>query len=117
MSIVLAIIAALLGVAAAGSGVQKLRRDPRVVESMHSVGVTDRQIPLLAALELLGALGLLVGIWVPVIGIAAAIGLMVYFLGAVVSHLRAKAPVKEAAPALFLFVLACITVVLEVLRG
>lgn len=117
MSIALIVIAALLGVAAAISGLGKLRRMPQVVESMHSVGVTDRQIPLLAALELLGALGLLVGIWVPVIGIAAAIGLMVYFLGAVVSHLRAKAPVKEAAPALLLFVIACVTVVLEVLRG
>lgn len=117
MTIALIIIASLLGLAAGTSGLGKLRRMPQVVESMHSVGVTDRQMPVLAVLELIGALGLLVGIWVPAIGVAASVGLMAYFLGAVIAHLRAKAPLKEAAPALFLFILAVVTVVLQVLRG
>ncbi len=117
MSIALIVIATLLGLAATISALGKVRRMPQVVESMHAVGVTDRQIPLLAVLELLGAFGLLVGIWVIPIGIAAAIGLMAYFLGAVVAHLRKKAPLKDAAPALFLFILAVITVALEVVRG
>ena len=38
-----------------------------------------------------GALGLLVGIWVPIIGIAAAACLALYFLGAVIAHVRSKA--------------------------
>ena len=116
MTIALVVLATLLGIAAAGSAIQKLRRDPRVVESMHSVGVTDSQIPRLAILELLGAAGLLVGIWVPLIGLAAAIGLVLYFLGAVIAHVRAKAPAKESFPALVLLVLATATLVLEVLR-
>jgi VIT1/CCC1 family predicted Fe2+/Mn2+ transporter len=83
---------------------------------MHSVGVTDAQMRGLAALELLGALGLLVGIWVPFIGIAAAAGLTLYFLGAVVAHLRAKQPFSNAAAPLGLAVLALIVTVLEVAR-
>jgi len=41
MSIVLVVVAALLGIAATGSAVQKLRRDPTVVESMRLL--TDLQ--------------------------------------------------------------------------
>ena len=112
MGIALIVLASLLGIAAAGSGIQKLRRDARIVASMHSVGVTDRQIPILAILELLGALGLLVGIWIAPIGLAAAIGLSLYFLGAVIAHFRVGAP-KEAIPAFVLMLIAIATAVLE----
>lgn len=116
MTIALIVLATLLAVAATGSAVQKLRRDPRVVESMHAVGVGDRQIPLLALLELLGALGLLVGIWLTPVGIAAAIGLALYFIGAVLSHIRARTPRREAIPAVVIMLLALATVLLELSR-
>lgn len=52
-------------------------------------GVPLSWFPYLAACELAGALGLLVGIaWAP-IGIAAAIGVILSMLGAIVAHLRA----------------------------
>ena len=35
-----------------------------------------------------GALGLLIGLAVPVVGIAAATGLVVYFVGALIAHIR-----------------------------
>jgi hypothetical protein len=37
-----------------------------------------------------GALGLLVGFAVPLIGTAAAVGLVLYFVGAVTAHLRVR---------------------------
>ena len=37
-----------------------------------------------------GALGLLIGIFFPMIGIAAAIGLMLFFVAAIATHLRAR---------------------------
>jgi hypothetical protein len=53
------------------------------------VGVPLSWFPYLAACELAGALGLLVGIaWAP-IGIAAAIGVIAYMLGAIAAHVRA----------------------------
>lgn len=116
MTVALIVVAALLGLAAAGSAIQKLRRDATVVASMHAVGVTDRQIPLLAILELLGALGLLVGIWWPQVGIAAALGLTAYFLGAVLAHIRSTSGVGHAIPAMVIMILAIATTILEVSR-
>ena len=39
---------------------------------------------------MLAVIGLIVGIWVPLIGIAAAIGLVGLMIGAIVSRVRAK---------------------------
>lgn len=116
MNVALIVLATLLGIAAAASALRKLRRDPRTVESMHAVGVTDRQIPLLAVLEILGAVGLLVGIWLVPVGIAAAAGLALYFLGAVVSHIRRRIPLKDTLPAIVLTIIALATLALEVSR-
>jgi hypothetical protein len=44
---------------------------------------------MLGTLKAAGALGLLIGIRVPLIGIAAAVGLVLFFVGAIVTHLRA----------------------------
>ena len=116
MGIALIVLATLLGIAAAGSAVQKLRRDATVVASMHAVGVRDPQIPILAILELLGVVGLIVGIWIPFVGMAAAIGLALYFLGAVIAHIRVKSSPKEAAPAFIIMLIAIATAALEVMR-
>ena len=45
---------------------------------------------MLGALKAAGALGLLVGIRVPLIGIAAAVGLVLFFVGAIITHLRGR---------------------------
>src|SRR5882757_8257329 len=71
------------------SGVGKIRRDAHQVRVIHEIiGVPLKFFPLLAACEFAGALGLLVGIAWPPLGIAGAVGLVLYFVGAVVSHLR-----------------------------
>lgn len=116
VSIILVVFAVLLGIVAVGSAFGKLSRNPRVVESMHDVGVTDPQMRGLAVLEILGALGLLVGIWLPWLGLLAAACLTVYFLCAAIAHLRAKQGLKEAAAPIALTVLALITTALELRR-
>ena len=71
------------------SAVLKIRRDPKIVKVIHeTVGVPLKFFPHLAVCEIAGALGVIVGIWVPRLGVAAGIGLVIYFIGAVVSHLR-----------------------------
>ena len=104
----LAYLAVTIAAAAivAFSGVLKIRRDPKVVKVIHEVvGVPMAYLSLLAACEFAGALGLVAGIWWPPLGIAAGVGLVVYFVGAVVSHLR----VGDAAgigPAVFVLALS-----------
>ena len=51
------------------------------------------------------ALGLVVGIWWPLIGVAAGLGLVLYFVGAIVSHLRVG-DIKGIGSAAFMLVLA-----------
>lgn len=116
MGIALIVLAALLGVAAGASALQKLRRDPAVVASMHAVGVPDSRIPVLAVLELLGVIGLIAGIWIPWLGVAASVGLSLYFLGAVLAHLRVRSSVKDAVPAVVILLIALATLALELGR-
>ena len=91
MFIALVIATALLAVVAVNSAVAKLRKNEQVVAVIHgTVGVPLRYLPVLAALEIAGAIGIIAGLWIEPLGIAAAAGLVAYFIGAVLSHLRVR---------------------------
>jgi uncharacterized membrane protein YphA (DoxX/SURF4 family) len=108
-------ITILLAAVVIFSGIGKIRRDPHIVQVIHEVvGVPMQYFPLLAACEVAGALGLVLGIWWPGLGVSAAIGIVVYFVGAVVSHLRVG-DVKGVGPAAFLLVLAAGALALRIL--
>jgi uncharacterized membrane protein YphA (DoxX/SURF4 family) len=93
------VIAILLAAMLVFSGLGKTRRDPRQMHVVHEIiGVPLKYFPLLAACEFAGALGLVLGIWWPPLGVAAGIGLVLYFVGAIVSHLRVG-DVKGIGPA------------------
>ena len=55
---------------------------------MAKVGVSESWITTLGILKAAGALGLLIGIGVPAVGIAAAAGLVLFFIAAIITHLR-----------------------------
>lgn len=63
-------------------------RYEKVSIAMAKAGVPDSWMTTLGILKAVGALGLLVGICVPVIGVAAALGLILFFVGAIITHLR-----------------------------
>jgi uncharacterized membrane protein YphA (DoxX/SURF4 family) len=97
--IALVITTVLLALIALNSAAMKLRRNEQVLASIHgTVGVPLRQLPVLAGLEIAGAVGILIGLWLEPLGIAAAIGLVAYFIGAVVGHLRVRDSKGAAAP-------------------
>ena len=56
---------------------------------MAKASVPDSWITMLGLLKAAEALGLLAGIAVPLIGTAAAVGLVLFFVGAIITHLRA----------------------------
>jgi hypothetical protein len=87
--IALVITTALLALLAVNSAVMKLRKNEQVVAVIgDTVGVPARYFPVLTALEIAGAAGIVAGLWVEPLGIAAAAGLTAYFIGAVGGHLR-----------------------------
>jgi hypothetical protein len=57
---------------------------------MAKANVSESWITTLGILKAAGAVGLLVGIGVPLIGIAGATGLVVFFVGAIITHLRTR---------------------------
>ncbi|MCX5199495.1 DoxX family protein [Streptomyces sp. NBC_00249] len=87
------------------SGVSIFVRAKFVVEPLGAYGVPKSWWNWLGAAKVAGALGLLAGFAVPAVGIAAAVGLVAYFTGAVVTVLRARDyahvvfPMIYAAPA------------------
>ena len=116
MDIVLVISASLLGLAAGGSGFAKFKKVPAVISSLTSVGVKSTQIPLLATLEISGTFGLVVGIWNKKLGTLSSFCLTLFFLGAVISHLRKKHRIADFGPALVIFMISVLSTVLQFRR-
>ncbi len=66
-------------------------RSKFVLITAAKAGVPESWLPMLGTLKAAGALGLLVGlIGVPLIGTAAAIGLVLFFVCAIHTHLLAR---------------------------
>ncbi len=59
-----------------------------IMTNMKTLGIREEWLPALGILKALGAVGLLIGIGIPSIGVAAAAGLVLFFLGAMASALR-----------------------------
>ncbi|AUS79285.1 hypothetical protein C1701_13970 [Actinoalloteichus sp. AHMU CJ021] len=97
-----------------GIAVADFARARFVLANSAEVGVPERWLPALATLKAAGALGLVLGLlglgW---LGVAAATGLVLFYLGAIVAHVRARVLHNIAFPALFLgFAVASLVVLL-----
>ncbi len=76
---------------------------PFVLANSAQVGVPRSWLPALGAVKLAGAAGLIVGLLgLPGLGTAAAIGLVLFFIGAIVTHLRAHVLYNLAFPGSYL---------------
>jgi uncharacterized membrane protein YphA (DoxX/SURF4 family) len=91
MFIVTVVVSILLTAALAGSAFGKLTKNPQIIEGLvKRVGVPEDRLWQLAGLELIAGAGLIIGLfWAP-LGIAAAIGVVLYFVGALIAHFRAN---------------------------
>jgi uncharacterized membrane protein YphA (DoxX/SURF4 family) len=113
MFLAAAIVSGLLAAALLLSGRGKLVKDPQQMKTMSTVGFPEDKLWLLAAAETAGAAGVVAGLfWWP-IGVAAAAGVILYFLGAVGAHLRVRDP--SFVPALVLLLAAVAALVLRAL--
>lgn len=76
---------------------------PFVLQNADEVGLDRRWIPYLALLEGAAVVGLVLGLlgW-PHIGMAAGLGLVLFFVGAVLCHVRSRVLHNIAFPAAFL---------------
>lgn len=109
-----AVIAAVTIAANASIAVADLARARFVLANMDEVGVPRSWLAPLGILKAAGAAGLLLGLLgLRALGMAAAIGLVVFFAGALATHVRARVFHNIAFPGAF-FALAIATAVLAV---
>jgi len=116
MKIALIIFTSLLAFASIGSAIAKLKKVPDVMASMASVGVKPNQVPVLALLEIAGGVGLIAGIWAPALGTLAAACLVLYFVGAFLTHLSKKHGPADFGAALGILIISIVTTVLQLQR-
>ncbi|HEX2144148.1 MAG TPA: DoxX family protein [Glycomyces sp.] len=73
-----------------------------VKKNSRAVGLSDSWLPFLGVVKGAAAVGLAVGLFWRPLGIAAAVGLVVFFALAMVAHFRARVFYNIAGPLLFL---------------
>jgi hypothetical protein len=106
------IMSVLLAALLAYSAVTKLSHEERFVQGYVRVGVPEDKLDYLAIILLAGAAGLVLGLfWAPV-GVAATIGVVLYFLAAIASHIRADDTEHLPAP-LVIGAIAAATLILR----
>ena len=93
-------VSLLLATACLFTAAGKLLGHPRMRQSAAHFGIPWRKYQLIGAAELAAAAGVLLGLrWHP-LGVAAAAGMILLLLGAVITHRQAADTAKEMAPAL-----------------
>jgi hypothetical protein len=84
-----AVASVLLAALLLYSAITKLSHQERFVQGYLRLGVPEDKLDYLAIILLAGVAGLLVGLLSAPIGVAAAIGVVLYFLVAIAFHIRA----------------------------
>ena len=74
-------------------------------QSAAHFGIAWPRYRLIGAAELAAAAGILIGLWWHPLGVAAAAGMALLLLGALITHQRTADGGKEMAPALIALVL------------
>lgn len=108
MFILAIILAVLCGGGFAMAGMAKLTNQQQLVENLTHLGVPRGLWKVIGGLEVLGGVGLFVGLHadLPIIGVLAAAGLVAMSIGAVYYHQNAGDSVKDWLPAVVMGSLA-----------
>ena len=78
----------------------KLTGNPKMRQSAAHFGIPWPRYRLIGVAELAAAAGIVIGLWWHPIGVAAAAGMALLLLGAIITHRKAADSAKEMAPAL-----------------
>jgi len=107
------VVTALLAVLSGFAGAIKVVGVQQSLAIRDHLGVSPVQWRTIGTLELAGVAGILAGlVWAP-IGVAAAVGLALLLLGAIVFHVRASDSASDTAPAVIGLGLAAATAILQ----
>lgn len=83
-----------------GGGVGKITGQPAMRESAQHFAIEWEHYRFLGVLEIAAAVGVVAGLWLNGLGLAAGVGVTALMVGAVLYHLRLGDPASRTAPAL-----------------
>lgn len=89
-----------------GGGASNLRAE------FKAYGLPGWAMYVVGTIKILAATGLVVGIWIPILVPISAIVLAVMMLGAIAMHLKISDTFEQTAPALGMFLLAVVVIIL-----
>ena len=93
-------ISLLLAAACLLPAAAKLAGHPKMQQSAAHFGIPWSRYRLIGVAELAAAAGILTGLWWHPLGVAAAAGMTLLLIGAMITHRRAADSGKEMTPAL-----------------
>lgn len=103
MDTIYAVVTGITIAVNAGIAAADFARAKFVLANSEQVGVPPSWLPVLATLKAAGAVGLAAGLLgVQFLGIAAATGLVLFFIGAMAAHIRARVYYNIAFPGTYL---------------
>jgi putative oxidoreductase len=111
MSILIIIAQVVLGLLFVLIGSMTVAGMNMFVENFRHFGYPQWFRIVTGSLEVLGGIGLLIGIWLPWLATLASTGLALVMLGAVLTHLRTRDPLQKIALPMVLGALAIVVAV------
>ena len=102
------VLQVLLALAFLAASYPKVTRSKQMVEGFQKNHFPVWFLVLTGVLEIVAALGLIAGIWVPILATLGAALLICVMLGAVLTHIRRKDAISHIAPAAVLLLLGVV---------
>ena len=100
LNVSLVVFGALTALFMLGGGVGKVTGQPAIRESAQHFAIQWEDYQILGVVEIAAALGVVTGLWLNGLGLAAGVGATVLMVGAVLFHLRFGDSAKRTVPAL-----------------
>ena len=111
-TVILTVATALLFLAAARV---KFIGERHAMETRDRLGISPARYRFIGVLEVAGAVGAIVGLWVTPLGIAALAGLLLVAIGACGTQIRLHNPASEARPAVVALLLTAGALALQII--
>ena len=83
-----------------GGGVGKVTGQPAMRASAQHFEIQWERYRFLGVVEIAAAVGVVAGLWLNALGLAAGVGVTALMVGAVLYHVRFDVPAKRSVPAL-----------------
>ena len=113
MSVIAAVVTVLTAAVFLAAAWVKFKEQGHAMETRDRLGISPGNYRLIGVAEVAGALGALAGLLLPLLGIAALLGLVLVSIGACAAQVKLRNPPSEAGPAVLALVLSVSALALQ----